>query len=286
MNSRLSSSEKGDSEAGDTFCCGRRTKRGMRLRDTSLSSCVLCSCSGRDNPSEPLGCALLLPSSRQGQANPGPSASPGRGQDAICLPLLLLAPVRAHLAALPQRPHRSQSRRSRERAPGMGGRDALSGAALPLELCFYFWLWLWLWLYLCFCLSSAPALAVAAALGVALPGPAPLPLPAPTRGAAAAPAPPAPASGLGALGWGWGILARGSGLGQVRDWSPAPGHRCRQQPRPSALAVTGGREETGAEGRCDGCIATRLAKCTVTFLWFLVMESQTVKRLGGTLHIF
>lgn len=42
LNSLLSSSEKGDSEAGDTLCCcwgrwGRRIKRGIRLREISFS---------------------------------------------------------------------------------------------------------------------------------------------------------------------------------------------------------------------------------------------------------
>lgn len=42
LNSLLSSSEKGDSEAGDTLCCcwgrwGRRIKRGIRLRESSFS---------------------------------------------------------------------------------------------------------------------------------------------------------------------------------------------------------------------------------------------------------
>lgn len=49
LNSLLSSSEKGDSEAGDTLCCcwgrwGRRIKRGIRLRESSFSwCCALCS---------------------------------------------------------------------------------------------------------------------------------------------------------------------------------------------------------------------------------------------------
>lgn len=42
LNSLLSSSEKGDSEAGDTLCCcwgrwGRRINRGIRLREISFS---------------------------------------------------------------------------------------------------------------------------------------------------------------------------------------------------------------------------------------------------------
>lgn len=42
LNSLLSSSEKGDSEVGDTFCCcrgrcGRRIRRGIRLRELSFS---------------------------------------------------------------------------------------------------------------------------------------------------------------------------------------------------------------------------------------------------------
>lgn len=42
LNSLLSSSEKGDSEAGDTLCCcwgrwGRRIKRGIRLLEISFS---------------------------------------------------------------------------------------------------------------------------------------------------------------------------------------------------------------------------------------------------------
>lgn len=49
LNSLLSSSEKGDSEAGDTLCCcwgrwGRRIKRGIRLLEISFSwCCTLCS---------------------------------------------------------------------------------------------------------------------------------------------------------------------------------------------------------------------------------------------------
>lgn len=51
LNSRLSSSEKGDSEAGETLLCGccwsrlgRRIKRGIRLLETSFSwCCTLCS---------------------------------------------------------------------------------------------------------------------------------------------------------------------------------------------------------------------------------------------------
>lgn len=119
LNSRLSSSEKGDSEAGDTFCWGRSTRRGMRLRDTSFSSCVLCSCSARDTPS---GTSRMYPppsiiEAGAGKSRPLRPPHPGRGQDAISLPLLL------PLAAAPSLPGSSPCRSPAE-APSL-----LSGGA-------------------------------------------------------------------------------------------------------------------------------------------------------------
>ena len=121
LNSRLSSSEKGDSEAGDTLCCcggcGRRTRRGMRLRDTSFSGCAFCSSSGRKEGSPPavsarsrpppLGRALRRPRRRAGGGLRPPG---GRG----------LSP------ALPRRPRpprsgRRERRRLRRGAPRGGG---------------------------------------------------------------------------------------------------------------------------------------------------------------------
>lgn len=121
MNSRLSSSEKGDSEAGDTLCCcggcGRRTRRGIRLRDTSFSGCAFCSSSGRKEGSPPavsarsrpppLGRALRRPRRRAGGGLRPPG---GRG----------LSP------ALPRRPRpprsgRRERRRLRRGAPRGGG---------------------------------------------------------------------------------------------------------------------------------------------------------------------
>lgn len=75
LNSLLSSSEKGDSDAGDTWCCcrgrwGRRIKRGIRLREISFSwCCTLCSFSKLDIRNKtkehllpPLNSSLLLSS--------------------------------------------------------------------------------------------------------------------------------------------------------------------------------------------------------------------------------
>lgn len=138
LNSRLSSSEKGDSEAGDTFCWGRSTRRGMRLRDTSFSSCVLCSCSARDTPS---GTSRMYPPPSIIEAGAGksrplrpppPRAGAGRDFPAPASPARR-RPVPARLLTLPlsrRGPIAPQWRRRRQQAPGMGERDALSGAAL------------------------------------------------------------------------------------------------------------------------------------------------------------
>lgn len=139
LNSRLSSSEKGDSEAGDTFCCGRRTKRGMRLRDTSLSSCVLCSCSGRDTPS---GTSRMCPPPSIIEAGAGksrplrpPRAGAGRDLPAPASPRSRPCPA-AHLAALPQRPHRSSVTAQPGAGTWHGRQGCAQRAALPLRLCF------------------------------------------------------------------------------------------------------------------------------------------------------
>ena len=73
LNSLLSSSEKGDSEAGDTLCCcwgrwGRRIKRGIRLRAVSFSPCCALSSFSKWDIREktkghllpPLNCSLPL----------------------------------------------------------------------------------------------------------------------------------------------------------------------------------------------------------------------------------
>lgn len=88
LNSRLSSSEKGDSEAGDTFWCwcwycGRRTRRGMRLRDASFSGSAFCSFLGKEEP-PPAVRALRHPRRRaasglrpRGWGEPGGSSPAG-----------------------------------------------------------------------------------------------------------------------------------------------------------------------------------------------------------------
>lgn len=126
LNSRLSSSEKGDSEAGDTFCCGRRTRRGMRLRAVSFSSCVFCSCSGRDT-------------SASGMRPPPATIPAGAGEPQPPRPCLSSVPAAAWppLTLLLSRrgPIAPQSPRSRGQAPGMGEEDALSpGCSFPLLL--------------------------------------------------------------------------------------------------------------------------------------------------------
>lgn len=88
LNSRLSSSEKGDSEAGDTLrCCGgcgRRTRRGMRLRDTSFSGCAFCSSSGKkEGRKEAPRPSAPAPARRPSDA---PSAARGGGQEAASAP--------------------------------------------------------------------------------------------------------------------------------------------------------------------------------------------------------
>lgn len=200
LKSRLSSSEKGDSEAGDTFwcccCCwycGRRTRRGMRLRDASFSGCAFCSFLGKEEPppavralrrprrraasglrprgwgepggSSPAGAARLPPARTAAPPAPRPRSPPHPPSTFSFTPFPSPCPSPvppgSHLAALPQGPHGAFSHRAAGDGHLAWARGTRSAAA-----------------------ASAPP-AAAAALRVAEPGPAP-PLPAPTRGAAAA----------------------------------------------------------------------------------------------------